>query len=217
VPALHAWPDNVHLIGVGGIGTHVLVTLVELGVREVHIWDDDIVSAHNRPTQFIYTKQDIGKPKVEGALKFIERQGFDTTVIPHNERVCADTDLSGIVISGVDTMASRMVIWEAVQSSGAMTPIYIDGRIGDECLHVLTLDPCDPIAVKRYERSLIPDSRSKDRSCTTRDNPHSAIAVASMVSINLTLLLAGETVKDAVFRNLRLEASNIQRPLNATQ
>ncbi len=211
---LFEWPDEIHLIGVGGIGTHVLLALIELGAQEVHIWDDDIVSAHNRPTQFIYTKDDIGKLKVNGAVAFVERQGYDTVVIPHAERITALTDLSGIVISGVDTMASREQIWEALKVSGPMTPIYIDGRIGDERVHVLTLDPCNPIQAERYERSLIPDSPTTDRSCTTRANPHSAIAVASMVSMNLSLLLAGEPVKDAVYRDLRLEAISTQRPLS---
>jgi len=213
---LHEWSDDVHLIGLGGIGTHVLLALIELGVREVHVWDDDIVSAHNRPSQFIYTKDDVGSPKVDGVVVFVQRQGYDIVIIPHYERVTAATVLSGIVISGVDTMASRMQIWQAVRQCGPMTPVYIDGRIADENVHMLTLDPCNPAEVERYEKALIPDSGTRDLSCTTRQNPHSALAVASMVSINLTLLLAGQGVKDTVFRNLRLEARSTQQRLGAT-
>jgi len=214
---LHEWADDIHLIGVGGIGSHVLLALIELGASEIHVWDDDTVSAHNRPNQFIYDKGDIGHRKVEGAYRFVQRQDYDTRIIPHFERVTAATELSGIVISGVDTMASRMQIWLAVKESGPMIPIYIDGRIGDENVHMLTLDPCNPVEVERYETSLVSDSEIRDMSCTTRLNPHSALAVASMVSMNLTLRLAEEEVRDTVFRNLRLEARRARHKPSAVR
>jgi molybdopterin/thiamine biosynthesis adenylyltransferase len=203
------WPDAIHLIGVGGIGTHVLLALIELGAKEVHVWDDDIVSAHNRPNQFVYAKGDIGEPKVYGVQQFVERQGYDVTIVPHAERVAGNTVLEGIVISGVDTMSSRKVIWESVSRSASFIPVYIDGRIGDEYVYVLTIDPCDPLQTERYQKTLLGDNDVRDLSCTTRENPHAALTVAATVSTHLTLRLAGEPVKDAVYRNLKREATPI--------
>ena len=200
------WPDEIHLIGAGGIGSHVLLALIELGATEVHVWDDDIVEAHNRPNQFVYTATDIGRLKVEGMVRFVERQAFAMRVIPHQERVTESTELSGIIVSGVDSMMSRKSIWQAVLASAGYIHTYVDGRIGDELVHMLTVDPCEPVMVERYEKTLLDEGDIPDRGCTTRENPHSALAVASMVSINLTLRLAGEPVKDAVYRNLRQEA-----------
>ena len=210
---LRDWPEAVHLIGVGGIGTHVLLALIELGAREVHVWDDDIVSPHNRPNQFIYNKDDIGRPKVNGARRFVRSQQYDTIVIRHNRRVTKDTRLSGIVISGVDSMASRTEIWEAVCNSGGLVSTYIDGRIGDDHVWVFTTDPYDHDKAERYQSTLYSDEEAADLSCTTRQNPHSALTVASIVSINLSLLLAEEPVNEADYRILTQEAQRNVRHL----
>lgn len=205
--AISEWPDAFHLIGAGGIGTHVLLALIELGVSEVHVWDDDVVSAHNRPNQFIYNKSDIGKFKVEGMARFVEAQNFDIELILHTERVSEKTDLAGIVISGVDSLESRKSIWRAVQASDLFISLYIDARLGGEEVHLMTIDPSDPQQVELYMRTL-PTAEPKDLSCVTRENPHSALGVAQMVSTNLSLYFKGEPVKGAIYRNLRLEARN---------
>jgi len=206
---LDEWSDAIHLIGAGGIGTHVLLALIELGAREVNVWDDDIVAPHNRPTQFVYSKSDIGKPKVAGMQRFVEAQGYDTVIKPHYKRVDAKTKLQGVVISGVDTMASRNNIWQALKYN-PFVPLYIDGRVGDAYVHVMTIEPCNPTHIERYESTFFDDTAATDLSCSTRENPHSALAVAQMVSMNFSLFLQGEDVKDAVYRNLRHEAASVQ-------
>jgi len=205
---LREWPDEIHLIGAGGIGTHVLLALIELGAKTIHVWDDDLVERHNRPSQFVYTPDDVGSPKVQGMQRFVERQGYSTTVIPHQVRVDATTSLNGIVVSGVDSMASRKEIWKAILGSRGFVPVYIDGRIEDEHVHLMNVDPLDPIQVKQYEKTLFDDGSASALSCTTNENPHSPLRVAEKVSMNLTLFLRGEPVKLAVYSNLRLEALN---------
>lgn len=200
------WYEEIHLIGVGGIGNHVLLALIELGAREIHVWDDDTVAAHNRPNQFMFTLDDIGKPKVEGVQRYVERQGYGTSILAHDLPVVPTTyELSGLVISGVDSMASRFAIWHALREHDYLTDIYIDARIGDEFVHVMTIDPNSPSAVELYEKTLL-TREIPDLSCTTRENAYSAFAAAQIVSTNLSLLLAGEPVEEAVYRNLRLES-----------
>lgn len=190
---LEEWYDDIHLIGVGGIGTHVLLTLIEMGAREVHIWDDDIVSSHNLPSQIIYAKDDIGRDKVVAARDFVERQGYDTRIIPHAERVVPDTELSGLVISGVDSMASRSDIWQAIDASEGLVSLYIDARIGGHFVHLFAFDPSDPTySVPYAEKALLPDGAVADLSCITRENPHTAQTVSASVGVILHLFVQGE-------------------------
>jgi hypothetical protein len=127
--SLARWPHEIHVIGMGGVGTHVLQMLLEHGTREVHIWDHDLVEAHNLPTQFLYCPLDIGYPKVESAAKFVDERGFETIIITHDEWATAKTKLSGIVISGVDSIASRDEIWQGIEYNSEVF-LYIDARIG---------------------------------------------------------------------------------------
>jgi molybdopterin/thiamine biosynthesis adenylyltransferase len=208
---LDNWPDDIHLIGAGGIGSHVLLALIELGARTIHVWDDDTVAAHNRPNQIIYSKSDVGKPKVDGMVRFVESQGYDTTIIPHLERVTSDTPLTGIVISGVDDMANRKDVWKAVVFN-PLVSFYIDGRIGDDVGWVFALDPSDPKDTVRYETTLFDDDEVEDLSCTTRLNPHSALFVAQRVSISLVLFRENKPVKIACYSDLRREATSVPAP-----
>lgn len=211
MPTLDDWREDIHVIGAGGIGTHVILALIELGAREIHVWDDDIVSPHNRPNQFMYSLQDIGEPKVYGVQRFVERQGYAVSILPHELPVNPlTTELSGLVISGVDSMASRYAIWQAIREQDYRTDAYIDARIGDEFVHVLTIDPNSPADVELYDKTLTVES-VPDLSCTTRENAYSAFEAARIVSTNLSLLMAGEPVKAAVYRNLWQEAKKSTR------
>lgn len=55
--------EQVHVIGVGAIGSHIAEQLARLGIDHVHLWDFDTVEAHNIANQQ-YTHADISKPKV---------------------------------------------------------------------------------------------------------------------------------------------------------
>ena len=100
-PRLHSAP--VHLIGLGGIGSSLLLPLIKLGISDITLYDDDVLEESNIPSQLIYREEDIGKPKVEAAAEFADRYGVQAKTV--QARVDGDTSLEGIVISGVDSMA----------------------------------------------------------------------------------------------------------------
>ena len=64
--------ETVLVLGVGGIGTNVAIGLVRLGVKRVILIDKDIIEDHNLNRQQLYSKEDIGKKKVEIAKEKLE-------------------------------------------------------------------------------------------------------------------------------------------------
>jgi molybdopterin/thiamine biosynthesis adenylyltransferase len=56
-------------LGVGGLGCSVALALVRLGFRKVILVDKDVVDAHNLNRQILFSRSDIGKPKVPQASR----------------------------------------------------------------------------------------------------------------------------------------------------
>ena len=56
--------SRIHIVGCGSVGATIAENLVRLGLKNIALWDMDIVSPHNLANQ-IFRQQDIGRPKVE--------------------------------------------------------------------------------------------------------------------------------------------------------
>ncbi|HVX24568.1 MAG TPA: ThiF family adenylyltransferase [Candidatus Saccharimonadales bacterium] len=186
-PARFTWP--VHVIGLGGIGSSLVLPLVKLGLRtELHLWDDDeLIEPHNIPAQLVYRRSDIGKAKAPTMVEILEPYCEpQCQLVPHAEKVTSETPLSGIVISGVDSMASRQAIWEAIKLNFEV-PLYIDGRIGGEQIQLFTVDPSDLDASELYEEGwLFPDEDGAELPCAARTVIGPPVVLAGMIITQLT-------------------------------
>jgi len=68
-------------LGCGGLGCTVALGLVRLGVKKIFLVDKDTVDYHNLNRQILFSKEDIGKPKVEAAVKALEKHNLRTEII----------------------------------------------------------------------------------------------------------------------------------------
>lgn len=59
----------VLVLGIGGLGSTVVINLLRLGVGKLFLVDYDVVDLHNINRQLLYSHVDVGTPKVEAALK----------------------------------------------------------------------------------------------------------------------------------------------------
>jgi len=98
--------STVTVVGAGALGSWEVYFLHKLGVGKIIVVDRDFVDESDLP-RTIYTKEDVGKPKVE-ALK--ERFG----VIGHFEDLNPSTvnllDEADLIIDGTDNIYTRQVI-----------------------------------------------------------------------------------------------------------
>jgi hypothetical protein len=76
---------QVTMLGCGGIGSTVAYLLAGCGVRNFIFVDDDVVVKSNLTRQVLFTKKDIGAPKVQ-ALRAHLRERFDNLSIKAIER-----------------------------------------------------------------------------------------------------------------------------------
>lgn len=99
-----------HIIGCGAIGSTVAENLTRLGIKNICLWDMDIVNPHNIANQMFLHSQ-IGMPKVnavEDILKSINPEAEITTrEMPYEKQ-----RLAGYVFLCVDNIELRRSIVE---------------------------------------------------------------------------------------------------------
>ncbi len=71
---------SICIIGCGGIGCMVAMTLATAGVGKIILMDDDIVEIHNISRQFAYTEGDVGKKKVSVLADELRRRKSDLEI-----------------------------------------------------------------------------------------------------------------------------------------
>jgi len=179
------------LIGAGGIGSVVGLILVKMGVTDLTVYDPDVIEEHNIPNQ-TYRLSDVGRPKVE-ALAEVCRDFAGVEIKTRQEMFTDSTLASGVVISGVDSMESRMKIWRTVRYNPRALS-YIEGRMGAQEGRVYTVTPHDPDQVRLYEATLHGDAEAEELPCTARSIAFNCFYLAGLLVSQVKKVIMGEEV-----------------------
>jgi hypothetical protein len=196
------------LIGAGGIGSPVALAVAKMGCRRITLYDPDIVEQHNLPNQ-VYRSRDVGRPKVEALAELLGE--FAAPAVQAIQAAVAGQQLNGVVVSAVDSMASRERIWRDSIRFRVGVPLYIDARMGAQVCRVLSVRPCDPDDVRRYEATLYADDAAAEDPCTAQAIIYTTFGVGALVANQIkrfacTEPLAGDIVFDFVTLTLLAES-----------
>ena len=168
---------NLTLIGLGSIGSITGLALSKMGVVGFTAYDADFVEAHNWSNQ-MYSDDDIGSLKTTAFRRLLESYGGQTpnTVSARFE----NQPLTEVVISAVDSMKSREVIWKSVREQPNVK-LYLDARMGLETLIVHAVRPQIKAERVEYTRTIVPDDQALQEPCTTRTICYTPLIAASVV------------------------------------
>lgn len=128
---------EVHIIGVGAVGSNIALQLVKLGIPLIHLWDFDTVDEHNITNQ-VYSALDVNKPKVNALKDILLQHNPFAKIYAHNMRY-TNQPLKGIIFLTVDSIKTRKTIAED-NFHNLFVKLVIDGRIGLERGQVYTTD-----------------------------------------------------------------------------
>lgn len=102
---------TIAIVGLGGLGGYVLENLVRLGVKSFNLIDNDVFHISNLNRQILSTEKNLGKSKVEEALKRALEIDHNVMAKLYKEKLdknsvvmLQDTD---IVIDCLDSIDSR--------------------------------------------------------------------------------------------------------------
>ena len=156
--------EEIHVIGVGGIGSPVVRLLVKLGCgihSKLHVWDGDTVAPHNLANQ-TYDRGDVGQSKV-GALQGHANRWAEVQLETHNEFVTNSKALTGVVFLCVDTMSARWDIWKAAIRQNPKISLFVESRMDATTVLLHAVNPCDPKHVAQWERFWYPDDKGDNQ------------------------------------------------------
>ncbi len=109
---------KVLVIGAGGLGCPVLTYLMCAGVGDIKVIDEDMVSESNLNRQFIYTMEDIGKPKAILAAEYVQQHNPNIAVCGEVIRITQENakqivNTVDVVVDCVDNIETRLIMNEA--------------------------------------------------------------------------------------------------------
>ncbi|MBI2896115.1 MAG: HesA/MoeB/ThiF family protein [Deltaproteobacteria bacterium] len=114
-PADELARGRVVVIGAGGLGSPVALSLAAAGVGFIRIVDDDVVELANLQRQTLFREADIGKKKAVVAAERLRLVSGSIEVQAHAARLDAGTawDLledADVVVDGSDNFATRFLV-----------------------------------------------------------------------------------------------------------
>ena len=174
--------DAVTLVGVGGIGSFAALGVAKLGVPKITLYDPDEVEVHNIPNQ-LYDDTDVGNRKTHATADKVSavapttRIEYHSVGLPHPEH-----PLSGVVVSGLDSMEARHDLWHEAIKLNPSVPLYLDARISGEFIVVYAANPTDMEDINGFERTLYSDDSAEELSCTERGIIDVGLQVGAMVT-----------------------------------
>jgi len=194
---------SASIIGAGAIGSHTAEALCKMGVPSMKIWDFDIVEEHNLANQGFFI-QDLGKFKAPALAERLSA-GTGAEVVAYNERLEKDCQFdTEFVISAVDSMASRLVIWENYLDSPRST-YFLDGRMGARFGQVYFVDKQKPETIELYKNSLFSDEEAYTVPCTEKATIFCAYGIGSVICA----LVAKTLIKDDIRYVVEVDFANM--------
>lgn len=109
---------SVLIIGVGGLGSPLMLYLAAAGVGQIGIIDDDHVSLDNLQRQIAHDTDSVGRRKTKSACATIERLNPHVETTLFSTRLVAENALEivrgfDIVADGSDNFATRYLVNDA--------------------------------------------------------------------------------------------------------
>lgn len=198
----------VTVLGVGATGSFLVLYLAKLGIKNITVYDFDVIEEHNVPNQ-VFGLQDIGKPKVEALYDLVKQQtGVEINV--KNERYTRQR-LSGYVFNCVDSMDTRKKVWlQSVKLKTAITH-YVEPRIGLDTARIYNVTPMELSHHERYEATMYSDEEAEVSACgTSLSVVTSSAAIAGFCARQLVnhfngIELSNEILYDFLYNNVIAE------------
>lgn len=120
---------KVALIGIGAIGSMLGMNLLQSGIDQLHVVDNDYVDLENT-SRSVYCEEDVGKKKVD-AFKYragVKDADFDQRVVTHEAIDGLNNEDVDIVIVCIGDMYREYLISRGMRKAGFEKAVFVFGQ-----------------------------------------------------------------------------------------
>ena len=197
--------ENVLIVGAGGIGAASAVCMAKVGFQLLTMMDFDMIEDHNIPNQFLPRK--LGQPKIDGLHELMhvlipeeQEHGFSY----YEARLDEDTDISPytVIVSAVDSMNVRQLLWEKTLEEADGAFIFVDARMGMDTMQLFLVDLLNDDAIDFYYETLFPEEEAEEVPCTSKATMYLSMVIAGMMTNAMTKYFMGKPVPTMQLVNL---------------
>lgn len=170
----------ITIIGAGAVGGTAAFFLSKMGMCNIRLFDFDEVDMVNMNCQ-MFGLHNIGQAKVDAISSTVEQWCGNKVEAINKAFEPSDWHaLSGIVLSGADSMKVRKEVFEAWLKSPSATHL-IDTRMSIEYLAVYVISKDDKKAVADYTKTLYSDEQAVQERCTLKSVIYTAALAGGWV------------------------------------
>jgi adenylyltransferase/sulfurtransferase len=109
---------RVLCVGAGGLGSPAALYLTAAGVGTLGLVDFDVVDMSNLQRQIIYSRDDVGRPKLEAAAERLRGLNPEVRVVTHDTALTSANALDilrdyDVIVDGADNFPTRYLVNDA--------------------------------------------------------------------------------------------------------
>ena len=174
---------RVDIVGVGAVGSKIAMEIAKLGVKTIHLWDADIVEAHNIANQDFYL-EDIDTPKaVTCASRIKKATGIEPVAHETYIEEGMEVELGDYVILAVDTMKARRDIFNNFLKNNFTTEMVVEVRMGVEELRVYGFNPNKRQDIIKWTNTLVDDEKTVESACSAKTTVGATASITSAIAV----------------------------------
>jgi len=193
---------RVTLLGLGGLGSHLLLDMAALGIGHIRIVDFDRVELSNLNRQILYSEVDVGQSKIERAehrvRQFTSHLDLETMNrrLSSAEDVLEATDGADILISAADRPKTEIMGWVNQAIVRHNIPMITGGLDTRRCLYYSVI-PGQTGCIECWREQIRRDDPVSDRLLDNRRAHQISGDKAAFVPLVTmsTALILGELVR----------------------
>lgn len=111
---------RVLVVGAGGLGSPLLISLAAAGIGTIGLVDDDIVAESNLARQTVHRSDSVGEEKTVSAARTLATVNPDVTVNRHQVRLTRENALAlttgyDVIVDGTDTFETHYLVADAAE------------------------------------------------------------------------------------------------------
>ena len=198
----HIYEKQIHIIGVGAVGSRVAELVTRLGFDDIHIYDFDVVEDVNITNQ-IYTYRDMGMSKEDALARILLDINPHLKLTKHGRY--EKQPLKGTVFLSVDSINTRREIVKA-NLRNLQIDLFIDMRMRLTDGQVYAADWSNPTQANRFLNSMQFDDKddlTPVSVCgTTLSVAPTVVTLVSIGIMNFMRYIRKESIREVAFLDL---------------